>query len=488
MGVIQKQGIRNAVITYSGVLVGFISLMFVQPNLLLPEELGLTRIIVASASLIATLIPFGATSITVKFFPYFRNEAKKNHGYFGLMLLFPLFGAALCGVLVYVFKDAIIAQYAEQSELFTRYFYLLFPFAIVIGLNMVLASYTAAIFKTTVVTFFESVVVRVLFILLIVIYYFEWVDLSQFINLFAVIYLLQSISIIIYIYNIDALSLRIDLKHLKSIGVLKMLKYGLLLTLTSFSSISLKHLDTLMIGKYLNLENVGVFAVAAYIALIIEIPLVSLERITYSKIAQGWANKDIEEIKSIYLQSVKYLMLGGGLLLIGIVLNINDLLSMLPEVYQNGTNVAIIACIGGFLNISTGVNNSIIFTSEKYTYGAYLLFLLFILAISLNMLLIPMYGIEGAALATALSSFIYNVLKYFIIWKTYGMQPYDRSSLKIVTVILVVLGACYLIPSHENAIVTMLYKSSIITVLYLVLTYVLNIIPEFHKYIPFIKK
>lgn len=488
MGVIQKQGITNAVITYTGVLIGFVSLLFIQPRLLEPEELGLTRIIIAAASLIATILPLGVTSVTAKFFPYFRNESKKHHGYFGFMLLFPLVGTLFCGILVYVFKDAIIHQYIDQSLLFTRFFDLLLPFAIIISVNMALNAYCASLFKTTFTTFFEGVAVRILFILLLIVYYFQWINLSQFMNLFVAIYFIQVISVVIYIYNVDTPSLKIDRAHLGSIGVGKLLRFGLLLTVTGFSSISLRHLDTIMIGKYMNLEYVGIFAVSAFIALVIEIPLSSLERITHFKVSQAWANKDIQEIKSIYYQSVKYLMLIGGVMMIGIIANIHDLLSLLPEIYHKGATVAIIACVGGFLNIATGVNTSILFTSDKYIYGSYLLFFLFVLAFVLNIVLIPRYGIEGAAFATALSSFIYNTLKYFIIWKNFKMQPYDTSSLKILIVILIVFVVAYFLPSNNNAVLSMLIKSTVITLAYLSLTYSLKIVPEFHKYIPFIKK
>ena len=480
---IKKQGIQNVIITYIGIVIGFVSLLLIQPNLLKPEELGLTRILIAAASLIATVLPLGVSSITTKFFPYFRNEDKKHYGYFGFMLLFPIAGALLCGIMVYLFKNAIISQYIEQSFLFTRFFDLLLPFAIIIALNMTLNAYCASLFKTRIISFFEGIFTRILFILLIVVYYFKWIELNQFMNLFVLIYLLQAISMVGYIYSVDKPSLKIDIGYLKTIGIGKIIKFGLLLTVASFSSISLKHLDTIMIGKYMSLDYVGVFAVSAYIALVIEIPLTSLERITHPKVAQAWANKDVASIKKIYYQSVKYLMLGGGLLLIGIIANINDLLSLLPEAYHRGSVVAIIACIGGFLNIATGVNTSILFTSDKYIYGTYLLFLLLVVAIILNIILIPAYGIEGAALATALSSVIYNALIYFIILKKFQMQPYNTSSLKILLIIAVTFLISYFFPSTNNAIITMLVKSAVIIGVYGCLTYFLRIVPEFHKYL-----
>ncbi len=257
MSSIKKQGIQNAIITYSGVIIGFVSLLFIQPNLLKPEELGLTRILIAAASLISTILPFGVSSVTTKFFPYFRNEAKNHHGYFGFMMLFPLAGTIVCGIVVYLFKDVIIQQYAQQSFLFTQFFDLLLPFAIIIGINITLNAYCASLFKTAIISFFEGIFSRILFICLIIIYYLQWISLIQFMDLFVAIYLLQAISMVVYIYSNDKPSLRIDFPFLKSVGIKQMVKYGLLLTLASFSSLSLKHLDTIMLGKYMNLEYVG---------------------------------------------------------------------------------------------------------------------------------------------------------------------------------------------------------------------------------------
>ena len=488
MSSIQRQGITNTLITYVGVLIGFISVLFIQPNLLNPEELGLTRILIAAASIIATILPLSVQSVTTNFFPFFRNEEKKHHGYFGFMLLFPLVGTLICGVLIYFFKDIIIKQYINQSFLFVRYFDLLLPFAFFIALNIVLNAYSSSLFKTTFVAFFEGVLVRLLFIVSIVVYYFGLIDLTQFVYAFVSIYMMQAVSVFLYIYKIDKLSFKIDIPHLKTVGISKIINFSLLFTLASFASLSLRHLDTVMIGKYMSFEYVGVFAVSAYIALIIEIPLTSLERITHFKVSQAWANNDVVSVKDIYYKSVKYLMLIGGLFLIGIVVNIKDLLHLLPTIYHQGVSVTIIASLGAFFNISSGVNTSVLFTSNKYKYGNYLLYVLFVMGIVLNVLLIPRYGLIGAVLATSISTLVYNVLKFIVIRKFFKMQPYNLASLKTLLIIVIVFLISYFLPSTNNIVFSIIYKSSCIGLLYLLLTYQLNIVPEFHKYIPFEKQ
>lgn len=487
MSTIKKQGIQNAIITYTGVVIGFVSLMFIQPYLLRPEELGLTRILIAAASLLSTILPLGVSSVTIRYFPFFRNEEKKHHGFFGFMLLFPLVGTVICAILVYVFKNVVIQQYIDQSPLFTYYFDLLLPFATIMGVNMALNAYSASLFKTTIITFLEGIWSRVLFILLIVLFYYEWIDLSQFIHLFVFSYLLQTIWMCIYLFVVDKPTLKIDRNYLKGVGLRKVIGYGLFLTLSNIAMLSIKHLDAILIGKYWDLTYVAVFSVSAYISLIIEIPLNSLERITNSKVADAFSTKNLESIKSIYYQSVKYLMLGGGLLLVGIVANVHELLGLLPEEYHAGANVTIVSCFAAFLNVSTGVNSSIIYNSPKYYYGTILLVALMILALIFNIWLIPMYGMVGAVIVTGGLAVIYNIVKFLIILIFYKMQPYDFSSVKILLVITLSFVAVTLIPQIENNILSMAVKSMVIGVVYIGGTYLFNIVPELHKHIPFLR-
>lgn len=469
-------------------MIGFISLLFIQPNLLKPDELGLTRIIVAAASLIATILPLGISGVTTRFFPFFRNKEKGHYGYFGFMLLFPVLGTLVCGFLIIAFKNTVINQYIEQSSLFTQFYDLLLPFSVIISLNMILNAYCASLFKTAIISFFEGIFTRILFIVLMVVYYFRWIGLTQFVYLFMLIYLLQLLSMFIYIYSIDRPSLKVDLKFLQSVGLPRLLQFGIVLTVSNFSSIGLKHLDTLILGRYMSLDYVGIFAVSAYIAMIIEIPLTSLEKITHAKVAQGWANNDIDSIKKIYYQSIKYLLLAGGLLLIGIITNIHDLLKLLPEVYQPGATVVIITSIGSFLNIATGVNTSILFTSEKYIYGTYLMIMLFILSLTLNIIFIPLYGIEGAAIATLIASGIYNTLKYLIIWKNFKMQPYDTSSLKILSVIAITFLLVYMLPGvSNNEFISITIRAIITCTIYIGSAHYLKLAPELYKHLPWKK-
>jgi len=103
-------------------------------------------------------------------------------------------------------------------------------------------------------------------------------------------------------------------------------------------------------------------------------------------------------------------------------------------------------------------------------------------------MLIPIYGIMGAAIATTVAAIVFNALKYLFILKEFKMQPFQLPFFKTLLVIGISLTIGFFIPKTENHLVNILVNGSIVTSIFLILTYLFNIVPEFHKHIPFIKK
>ncbi|RZL00351.1 MAG: hypothetical protein EOO62_24045, partial [Hymenobacter sp.] len=74
MGIVQRQGLRNTVISYIGLGIGFVNTTLVLPRLLAPAQLGLTQVLVSLATLGALVSALGFTNTTLRYFPYFRNR------------------------------------------------------------------------------------------------------------------------------------------------------------------------------------------------------------------------------------------------------------------------------------------------------------------------------------------------------------------------------------------------------------------------------
>ena len=73
-------------------------------------------------------------------------------------------------------------------------------------------------------------------------------------------------------------------------------------------------------------------------------------------------------------------------------------------------------------------------TSDKYRFDLYINLFLILVTVTTNVIFIPKYGIEGAAMATALALFIHNMVKTLILYSFYKIQPFQMASFKLVAI------------------------------------------------------
>ncbi|HNT51658.1 MAG TPA: polysaccharide biosynthesis C-terminal domain-containing protein, partial [Cyclobacteriaceae bacterium] len=95
-----------------------------------------------------------------------------------------------------------------------------------------------------------------------------------------------------------------------------------------------------------------------------------------------------------------------------------------------------------------------------------------------NNILIPIYGINGAAIGSALALISFNVLKYFFIWYKLKMQPFNRDSLKVLIIAMLLLGLNLLIPKFSAILPDIIIRSGIITVVFALLIFYSKATPD----------
>ena len=484
MGEIKKQGISNAIISYIGIAIGFINLLVLQPILLSPEEIGLTRILFSFSALLATIIPMGMVNIILRFFPVFKNENNGNNGFFGLILLFVFVGFILISLLLFLVKPLFIEKYSQQSKLFSDFFYYVYPLSFFLALTNCFGGYLSSIFKTSFPSFVNDILIRLLNILIFSIYFFDIINLEILIFLYFFLYLFQAIILIIYISKNDKINLKINFSFYENIGFSKIIGYGLLFAIASISSLGLRYIDSVIMGMYLPLSDVGIYSVCILIPTIIETPLIALEKITNSKIANAWEKNLYSELEVIYRESVRILSVSGGMILVFILINVNFLFSFLPVSFLKAIPVVYIISIGSFINIFTGVNSGIIYYSKKYKIGLIALFAIFILTTSLNFLLIPIHGIIGAAIATTIGIVIHNVAKFLIVLHKFKLNPFTVKVFRIFPVIIVCLILDFVIPHLDSKYLDLVLRNLLFVLLMTVVVTYFKLFPEFNKYLP----
>lgn len=444
MSVVRRQGIKNTVYTYLGIILGILSTLYIQPFFLTKEQIGITRLIISVATILASVSCLGITSVIVRFFPLFHNKEKKHNNFFTIALVFPIIGFGLCLGLVSIFGEYILKFYGENADILLMYFRPIMLSSFFICLVFSFSAYCNSIDKSSLPTFINEIVNRLGFIICILLFSYGITTQNVYIYTLSLIYFIQLILLFLVINHSGHPSLSLSF-FLNNPNLKKIIGFGLISAFIQITGISIKFIDVVFVGKYETLAQVGIYSIAAFIGLVLETPLTALEKIAGAKIARLFTSNNHLEIEKIYKLSSKYLMTFCGFFGCVLVVCIQPLLSLLPGDYSSGTMVTIIICLGAFFNSATGVNYSIITYSNFFRLGALFYFALLVLTVILNVLLIPIYGITGAAVATALVSVIHNLLRFVLIKIKLNTHPFTADSLKIVLIItLSVLSAWFI--------------------------------------------
>jgi O-antigen/teichoic acid export membrane protein len=478
MGVVRSESIKTSFFSAIGVAVGFLSQVFVFTHLLAPAIVGLIKVIQSFASLFSHFSTFNLSGITLRFFPFFRNKENGHNGFLLFIMIVATLGFLIFFILTVIFRDQILSIYIERSKLFTEHFTIVFPVIVGVSLIYLLGVYLRSLYKTVYATIAKDIYVKIFTLLSVVLYYFEIIDFDGFLICFAGAYALTSLLLIIYIISIGEFHIRLRLKAFNKQILKKISSYAAFGYLSQVVQISILEIDKLMIAAMVNLASTGIYGIVALFSTVLNLPRQAISNISGSFLAQAFKENNVKLIDDLYKKTSLNQLIIGSLIFMLIWFNIDDVLSFMPDSYAQGKYVVLILISMKLFDMATGINDGIINMSKYYKVIFLFNLIALVVAVGLNLLLIPRYNIIGAALATCFSIVLYNVLKLLFIYWRLKMLPFTRSYLKALLVFAFISVLAYFIPQFafklENSILVsflnITVKSIIIFVLFTVLT------------------
>ncbi|MEL0008487.1 MAG: polysaccharide biosynthesis C-terminal domain-containing protein, partial [Flammeovirgaceae bacterium] len=121
----------------------------------------------------------------------------------------------------------------------------------------------------------------------------------------------------------------------------------------------------------------------------------------------------------------------------------------------------------------------IISLSKYYRFTVITIIILAIISIALNLFLIPIYGMIGAAFASLISILIFNIVKHIFIKIKMNISPFSMNSFKVILIGIVLFTFDnYLMPTLDNNFISILFKSAVISAIYISVIYLLKISPK----------
>jgi len=189
--------------------------------------------------------------------------------------------------------------------------------------------------------------------------------------------------------------------------------------------------DTIMLGMFRTEEEVGIYNVALRVSMITSITLMAINTIAAPKFAEFWGKGDIERLAKIAQQSTKLIFWTSFPILLIFLIFPKQILGIFGEEFKAGAIALMILTVGQFVNAAAGSVGYILQMTGHQKFHQNIVLVGALLNIILNYLLIPIYGIIGAAIASAISVIFWNVVFKlrirFIIEKKYNLsKTYEK--------------------------------------------------------------
>jgi O-antigen/teichoic acid export membrane protein len=156
---------------------------------------------------------------------------------------------------------------------------------------------------------------------------------------------------------------------------------------------------------------------------------------------------------------------------------------LLPKSYSEGIFVVFIIGLSKYFDLILGNNNAIIFNSKYYRAVLFLGLLLGFFAITLNMILIPLYYIKGAAIATLISITLYSIAKLLFVVLKMKLYPFTFKNIYSLAIGLFCFFAFYYWDFPFHPVINIVLKSILVTLLYVFLTYKANLSEDINSVI-----
>ena len=437
---------KGAGIGFSGAFIGMAFGYFsriVIARFLGPGDYGLITLGVAGMSIAATLASVGLPSGIQRFVSFYKGKGDKGRMkgtiVSAIKICFPL--SLFLAILTFIGADWISINVFHEANLtpILRIFAIAIPFSV---LAQIFISSTIGFqdlrYKVYVNDIFQNTFKLVAIISLLLLGFgvlgatWGWV-LAIILTPFLALYFLEK-----KLFPVSH-------SKIKSIPVEKELfSFSWPLIFVSVAGLVIGWTDTLMIGYFSTASDVGIYNVALPTAMLLMNITVAFSMIFLPVASELYARNRIDDLRTAYSAVTKWVFsLTLPIFLLMALFSESIIRLIFGSAYIHGAIVLSILAAGFFIDSATGPVGSItqIYGRTKINMGCS-----FIGAganFTLNLLLIPICGIEGAAIATASSYILMKIALLICAYRIAGTQPYKLSYLKPLFASVIAVSVVY---------------------------------------------
>ena len=498
MGIVFRQSAKNSIVVALGAILGAL-VIWLSTKYLTKPQLGFTRNLTNYAVTFSQLLLLGLSSTLAVYIHRFANNEHKRKALLTFCLLTPLVFVAIFTIAYFSLHTWILHHFQPADLPFMERYFSWLPLYTLLFMYMVLLEqYLGSLYKVAISAFMREVVVRVANILLILLYGFGYVSFDILVIGSVLIYALPVLIFLLLAMQSKGFGLSFNGGHFSKTEYKEMVHFSWYHFLLTISVLLMSYMDALSLPFYDHngFSDVALYAVAVYFISFLQLPLKAMLPASFTVLAKAFADNDMPKAKDIFARSSINILIPTAGIAVLVCCNLNNVIMVIKNDYSEIIPVFAILFIGNIVNIATGMNDQVLSIANYYKFNFYLSLTLIGILYLLIRVLVPRYGIYGAAWSTTTILMLFNFLKYFFIWRKLDMQPFSRKTPLVIFAAAMALAGGYFFPhlfdqSHHVYIRTFLdvvIRSSVIVVIYMLMLLWLKPSADLEEYIASIRK
>ncbi len=465
MGKIQEQTIKGGIFSYLGAAMAALTTGFFMPHVLSEGEVGVSRLLMSWALIGSQVASLGFHSVTSRMFSHFRDTESRHRGYFGLGALVISVGFVITSV-AYWLGLPWLRGYYINAPLFLKFVDFIIPLTFFTLLFNYVDTFFTQLYHAVRGLFLKEFASKVFVFISLGIYYFSEIGFEWFVLMYVISWSLPGLLMFIWVLVSGEVNWKFDRSFLTSSLRAEMISvagFGLIL---GFSNLAIINIDGMMLASLLDVGATGIYTVAFFAGSLVVIPSRPLQKIAAAFYADAWKSSNLKKINEIYRKSSLNQFVVGGFMFLLLWVNIDSFFALIKPVYVTGKYVVFFIGLANWIEMTSGANVVLIATSRHYRMLTAFTLVLLVLIVTLNYLLIPRFGLTGAAIGSMFSALLYNLMRWGFLFRKYGLQPLRWKYLIVIALFTVV---CYFLADRsfsENIIIEVLVKTTIASVLF----------------------
>lgn len=408
------------ILKIAGMLFTYLSMLFIT-RFYGAEQWGLYSLGFTVLSIAVVIPVFGFDNSIIRLLTELKQNNSEANA-FKVLLKASLITMILSIVVILginYYSDVITNSILRQKDFEPYLFFVqiaVIPMAFLILISVVFQSYKRIIQFML----FKSALLSFTFLVLLCIFYFFEIDAKIFeIYIYAIVSTLV-IAIIALLFFLKLIKQDDSKTENTTYSFKEIIYLSFPMMLSSSFALLMGWTDILMLSYFKTPKDIGIYSSALKLASITLIVLASVNSISSPKFAEFFSKKDFNGLKDIVQKSTKIMFMTSAPILLIFILFPKSILGIFGPEFVSGYLVLIMFCIARFVNsVSGSVGHLMQMTNNQRTYQ-YVIITAFIINLILNVLLIPEFGINGAALSSSIAMVFWNVTLVIIIKRKLG--------------------------------------------------------------------